>query len=252
MAPRPKSSAAAESRPAAPAPLPDDTHARLIQAGGLEFARKGFQEASVRAICRVAGANVSAVKYHFGSKEGLYRAVVDEGKGQLCGGVELQPMGEEEVAEEALGRWMRWFLRMLLLGEANHPWLGEILAHEMIRPTAVLDEFVEHMAGPVRAELVRIVWRIAPAASAPRTIELIASAIVGMCASHKHSKNILQRFGTPAPRSVEEIDALAELLCGFVVHGLRELPTAAAKSKAEVGVRGKASGSKGARSGGRR
>jgi hypothetical protein len=181
-------------------------------------------------------------------------------------------MSAEEVPEEALGRWMRWFLRMLLLGEANHPWLGEILAHEMIRPTVVLDEFVEHMAGPVRAELVRIVRRIAPAASAPRTIELIASAIVGMCASHKHSRNILQRFGTPPPRSVEEIDALAELLCGFVVHGLRELPTSAEKAKARAkatakgGAEGQASGSrkaktsagapqgagKGARSGGRR
>ncbi len=226
MARRPAPPAAAPSPAAAPPP-PDDTHARLIQAGGLEFARKGFHEASVRAICRVAGANVSAVKYHFGSKEGLYRAVVDTGKGQLCDGVELTPMAEGEEPREALGRWMRWFLRMLLVGEANHPWLGEILAHEMIRPTVVLDEFVEHMAGPVRAELIRIVRRIAPAAIEAGTIERIASAIVGMCASHKHSRNILQRFGTPAPRSVEEIDALAELLTAFVVHGLRELPAPA-------------------------
>ena len=51
------------------------TRDRLLHAAGEEFARVGFRSASVRAICEAAGANVSAVKYHFGSKEELYLAV---------------------------------------------------------------------------------------------------------------------------------------------------------------------------------
>jgi AcrR family transcriptional regulator len=38
-----------------------------------QFCSKGFEGASVRDICDAVNANVSAIKYHFGGKEGLYR-----------------------------------------------------------------------------------------------------------------------------------------------------------------------------------
>lgn len=37
------------------------------------FCEKGYEGTSVRDICKDAGANVSAIKYHFGGKENLYR-----------------------------------------------------------------------------------------------------------------------------------------------------------------------------------
>ncbi len=54
-----------------------DTATRLRTAGRRIFARQGYEGASLRAITREARANLGAVTYHFGSKEGLYEAVVD-------------------------------------------------------------------------------------------------------------------------------------------------------------------------------
>ena len=54
-----------------------DTATRLRSAGRRIFARQGYEGASVRRITREARANLGAVTYHFGSKEGLYEAVVD-------------------------------------------------------------------------------------------------------------------------------------------------------------------------------
>ncbi len=42
------------------------------------FADKGFDAATVRDICGKAKANVAAVNYHFGGKEALYVAVLEE------------------------------------------------------------------------------------------------------------------------------------------------------------------------------
>ncbi|MCZ6477751.1 MAG: TetR/AcrR family transcriptional regulator [Gemmatimonadetes bacterium] len=57
--------------------LNTDTATRLRTTGRRIFARQGYEGASLRAITREARANLGAVTYHFGSKEGLYEAVVD-------------------------------------------------------------------------------------------------------------------------------------------------------------------------------
>lgn len=55
----------------------DSTRQRLLDASRKLFSDNGFDGASVRAITQLAGANLGAVTYHFGSKEALYAAVLE-------------------------------------------------------------------------------------------------------------------------------------------------------------------------------
>ena len=41
------------------------------------FAERGVDAASLRAVMGAAGTNVAAVHYHFGSKDGLVRALIE-------------------------------------------------------------------------------------------------------------------------------------------------------------------------------
>jgi TetR/AcrR family transcriptional regulator, regulator of cefoperazone and chloramphenicol sensitivity len=50
------------------------TRQRLIDAALAVFGEFGFDGASTRMLADQAGANLAAIPYHFGSKEGLYRA----------------------------------------------------------------------------------------------------------------------------------------------------------------------------------
>jgi AcrR family transcriptional regulator len=55
---------------------PSDTRTQLLDAAERLFAEHGFHGTSVRAITGLAGANLAAVGYHFGSKAELLAAVV--------------------------------------------------------------------------------------------------------------------------------------------------------------------------------
>ena len=54
---------------------PPDTRTRILDAAEHLFAERGFRGTSVRAITDLAGANLAAVGYHFGSKAELLAAV---------------------------------------------------------------------------------------------------------------------------------------------------------------------------------
>jgi len=53
-----------------------DTKTALLDAAGHLFAERGVAGASLRAITTAADANLASVNYHFGSKQGLIRAVL--------------------------------------------------------------------------------------------------------------------------------------------------------------------------------
>src|SRR5262245_29518133 len=64
-------------------PRGEETRARILDAALEMFAANGFEGASTRAIAEAAGVNLPAIQYYFGSKEGLYRAVLRQFAEQL-------------------------------------------------------------------------------------------------------------------------------------------------------------------------
>ena len=54
-----------------------DTRQRILGAATEAFAELGYSAASVREICGRVGASPNAINYHFGSKEQLYREIVE-------------------------------------------------------------------------------------------------------------------------------------------------------------------------------
>jgi AcrR family transcriptional regulator len=56
----------------------EETRGRILEAALELFAAHGFDGASTRTIAERADVNLPAIQYYFGSKEGLYRAVVQQ------------------------------------------------------------------------------------------------------------------------------------------------------------------------------
>lgn len=55
-----------------------DIKQRVLAAARQAFAEVGFEGTSLRAVARAANTSVAMVSYHFESKDGLFRAVIDD------------------------------------------------------------------------------------------------------------------------------------------------------------------------------
>lgn len=62
-----------------------ETEEKIIKCAGQLIAEKGFASVTSKEICRAAGVNLAAVNYHFGSRDGLYLAVLENVQQYLVG-----------------------------------------------------------------------------------------------------------------------------------------------------------------------
>lgn len=77
----------------------EDTRQRILETALVLFGAEGFDGASTRELAERAGVNLPAIQYYFGSKEGLYRAVVEHIAAQLE--ARLAPLANRIRAELA-------------------------------------------------------------------------------------------------------------------------------------------------------
>lgn len=96
--PAPASAAAPGAHPALPAPRVRMTGAQrrlqLLQRGRAVFATKGLDGATIEEIAAAAGVTKPVVYEHFGSKEGLYRQVVEHESESLLSAI-ASSLGDE-------------------------------------------------------------------------------------------------------------------------------------------------------------
>jgi len=130
-----------------------DTRERLLDAGRRLFATRGFAGTSVRALTSEAGANLSAVTYHFESKEGLYRAVLEECMGPLRDRLEavrdlpVPPMARLELVVRGMFRHLlenpdmpRFMVQELVIGDRPSPEIVGVIRTVLGALAAILEE----------------------------------------------------------------------------------------------------------------
>lgn len=117
------------------------TRADLVAAGRKLFATKGFDGTSVRALTAEAGANLGAVTYHFGSKRGLYAAVLEQGVRPLAARVKRAASGDGTARERMLAVVEAYFDHLTEHPDLPHLMLQEVAAGK--EPPAVIVEIIQ-------------------------------------------------------------------------------------------------------------
>lgn len=114
------------------------TRTALLDAARAAFGRAGFDGASVRTITGEAGTNLGAITYHFGSKRGLYEAVLEEGLRPLSDRVRATAASDGRAIERIVRVVEAYFAHLALHPDLPHLLLQEIAAGKE-PPRVVID-----------------------------------------------------------------------------------------------------------------
>lgn len=223
----------AEAPDPAAAPKELQTKERLLQAGMVVFAERGFADASIRQICTQAGANAAAVNYHFGDKQRFYAEVLATCHMRAWQRRPIPRLVDFDQPAEALRAWIRWFLEILTVDGAGP--LGRLLAREMADPTTAVDELVRRSMAPMMATLHEIVGALVPERGAEAR-NLCLQSIVGQCLFYRHAQPVFESIkrlsqggglppGTPMV-SLVDVERLAEHISQFSLAGLADAGSA--------------------------
>jgi len=101
---------------------------RLLRAGGRLFAARGPEGATVAMIAREARLNRRMLYHYFGTKEGLYRAVIERAYGEISS-VDVALIDTLLPAETLLKRMIRAYHDFFI----EHPEVVRLLAWENLR-----------------------------------------------------------------------------------------------------------------------
>jgi AcrR family transcriptional regulator len=197
----------------------EQTRARLLEAAREVFSEHSFQGATVREICRRADANVAAVNYHFGNKEGLLAEALNFS--QLAA---LQKANVQ--ADECPKMRLRLFLRdfmLMLLDEKNASAQCRIMARELADPTPALDQIVSEAIAPLHEFLNKLLREIVGDKVGEAELRRCVYSIFGQCQFYRNSHPVLQRMHPKLRYDHKEIEAIAEHIAEFSLAGIKHL-----------------------------
>lgn len=202
---------------------PAGTRERLLNAAGQVFAEQGFRAATVRDICQQAGANIAAVNYHFGDKEGLYREALSYSARYA---LERYPigggLGPDVPAEERLRVFIRNYLDRLL--DAGRPaWHGMLIAREMFEPTSALDDLAISFVRPQSERLRGIVGELLGLPAGDDRVRRCACSVVGQCLFYKQCRAMIERVMPEEGYEAAKRPGLAEHIYEFSIRAIRSM-----------------------------
>jgi len=122
------------------------TPAQIVRAARQLFAQHGYDGTSIRAITEQAGVNLAAVTYHFGSKAGLYAAVVASVAGPLYERVTALATAPGAPEERLAGILEAYFEHF-----ADHPDMPKLVIQQLFTNRPLPPALREAMAGILTA-----------------------------------------------------------------------------------------------------
>lgn len=187
------------------------------------FAEKGFAKTSTREIAQAAGANIAAISYYFGDKEGLYRAAFVEPMGNPHDDIALYDQPDFSLRQSLEGFYSS-FLEPMKQGELVQHCM-RLHFRELLEPTGLWQQEIEQSITPAHAALIRVLCRNLNLARPDDELHRLAFGISGLALQVFVGRDVIQTIRPRLIGSPSAINRTAQRLADFaqsMVEGERE------------------------------
>ncbi|MGH9681163.1 MAG: CerR family C-terminal domain-containing protein [Candidatus Acidiferrales bacterium] len=202
-------------------PSSDPTRSKLLEAAGRVFADHGYEAATVREICRLARANVAAVNYHFGDKQGLYAEVL----GQMARAAQIERMRatlEESAPPEEIFRRVIRVRMQGLRGDRLPDWHFRIVAREFAHPSPAMSRMIDKLSRPLHERMLELVGQILGLPAGHETTRLCTYSVMGQIFLYALAYPVLSKLWPEMKMTPEQLDRIADHIADFSLAYLRE------------------------------
>lgn len=135
------------------------TRNRILEAAGPLLAATGYAETTSKSIAAEAGVDLASINYHFGSRSGLYQAVLIEAHRRIISLDDLQQIAEGGLAAREKLKWCIDSLVEAAIGDGG--WHARLFAREVLAPSSHLQVLYKEGLQPKYAIIRRILSEIA-------------------------------------------------------------------------------------------
>jgi AcrR family transcriptional regulator len=196
-----------------------ETRDRLLQASEQLFATRGFKDVTVRDIARAARANVAAVNYHFGDKQGLYREVLQVAIDAIR---ETNEAGRRAAEGHPPPKAAALSVRLSAPGaQPENDTIHRLIQREVDHPTPAMDTMIEQALRPRLEFLPRWCAELMGCDPAdPRVLRCVGS-ILAQTIIYVRKNPIAERLGFVFKPTPDNIDMAARHITDFSVAGIR-------------------------------
>lgn len=197
-----------------------DTRSRILQAAAQVFLEQSFEGATIRDICNRAGANVAAVNYHFGSKEALHAAALEDVMHTCHQSYPMEEGLDPSLPPETLLR--RIIINMLRMDFPDDPALArfsKLVWMEVINPKPEFGRLVDRFMRPIKDTLEIILGAIIGPCD-QETLRHCVGAVVGQILFHAQNQEIITRIYPDKTYHPDDVRRLAEFIYDFSLGGL--------------------------------
>jgi AcrR family transcriptional regulator len=204
-----------------------DTMRRILAAAAEEFARRGFASARVRQIVDAARVNLASVNYYFGGKEGLYGATL---RHLASGRRRAPPQRRGRSPQQRLHREVYAILARYIGTRQPSP-LSRIFAHEVMNPTAHLEQLIEDLMRPTLERLRGIVRELAGDEVSDSNVAHAVMSVTGQCIFYLTSRGAVEHLHPELTRGPDACKRLARHITDFSLAGIARLQARGGESE---------------------
>jgi len=199
------------------------TRAKIIEAAGQLFAERGFKGVTVRDIVQKADSHLSALNYHFKTKEALYHEVVLEACATASVSEQEKKLLLRLEPREALLLLTKEALRDYTRQSENN-WQIVIINRECWEPSAVFNEVAQEYFKPETDFLAGIVGKIVDQPADSLQVRFAVISLFGLLETFGLYGHLIEAVAPGLQDHFQKKDRISKQLVHLVIEAASQSP----------------------------